>query len=188
MTTLLKATLITVTLALSACGSTPDRYAVTPPKITEKIRIGFSALEVKDVSLPFYAAADEIAIQGADGKLVTKKDLLWADSPERAIALELARSLATLSGARVASEPWPFEAFPDARLEVRFESLIAQSNGQFRATGQHFVGASSENRERSGTFDLAVPYDIDGGPQEIAQARGEIIRDLAAYIARKTLR
>ncbi len=186
--TFFKAAVFASTLALTACGSTPDRYTVTPPPVTEKVRIGFGSVEVKDVSLPSYAAADEIAIEGTDGKLVTNSDLLWADNPERAVALELARTLAKLSGARVASEPWPFDAFPDARLEVRFESLVAQSDGQFRASGQYFVGASNDRRERSGMFDLTVPFDIDGGPQAIAQARGLIIRDVATYIAQKGLR
>lgn len=184
----LKAVLLSAAIALSACNGSPDRYTVTPPEITEKVRIGFGSLEVKDVSLPSYAAADEIAVRDVDGKLVTKKDLLWADNPERAIALELARNFAKMSGARVASEPWPFDAFPDARLEVRFESLVAQSDGNFSTTGQYFVSTTDGGRERSGMFDLTVPYDTEGGPQAIAQARGLIVRDLATEIARKGLR
>ena len=140
------------------------------------------------MSLPAYAAADEIAVQDADGKLITQDSLLWADSPERAVALELARNLARLSGARIASEPWPFEAFPDARLDVRFESLVAEADGHFRASGQYFVGVSDGRRERSGLFDLSVPFDPEGGPPAIARARGQVILDLAAYIARKGLR
>ena len=183
-----KAALIAATLALTACSTSPDRYAVSAPVVTEKLRIGFNAVEVRDVSLTTYAAADEIAVQDADGKLVTSKDLLWADNPERAVALELARNLAKLSGVRVASEPWPFDAFPDARLEVRFESLIAKSNGEFHTSGQYFVGVPDGGRERSGMFDLAVAFDPEAGPQAIATARGQIILELASYIASKGLR
>jgi uncharacterized lipoprotein YmbA len=186
--TLFKTALVGASLILAACGAAPDRYAVTPPDVTQKLRIGFGAVEVRDVSLPAYAAADEIAIQDADGKLVTSGVALWADTPERAVALELARNLAKLSSARVASEPWPFEAFPDARLEVRFESLVAQSDGQFRAVGQYFVGVSDGRRERSGLFDLSVPFESTGGPQAVAKARGQIILDLAADIASKGLK
>lgn len=186
--TFLKPALAGIVLTLAACGGTPDRYAVTPPAVTETVRIGFRSVEVRDVSLPAYAAADEIAVQDADGKLVTQDSQLWADSPERAVALELARNLARLSGARIASEPWPFESFPDARLDVRFESLVAGADGQFRASGQYFVGVSSGRRERSGLFDLAVPFDPEGGPQAIARARGQVILDLATHIARQGLR
>ncbi len=180
--------LIGVAVALTACGGTPDRYSVAAPEVTQTSRIGFRAVEVRDVSLPAYAAADEIAVEDASGKLVSSSNTLWADSPERAVALELARHLARLSGARIASEPWPFESLPDARLEVRFESLVARADGQFRATGQYFVGVSDGRRERAGLFDLTVPFDPKGGPQAIAVARGQVVLDLAEYIARNGLR
>ncbi len=186
--TFFKPALIGVALTLSACGATPDLYSVATPAVTEKTRISFRMVEVRDVSLPSYAAADEIAVQDETGKLVTNDKALWADSPERAVALELAGILARLSGAQVASEPWPFEALPDARLDVRFESLLAGSDGQLRASGQYFVGVADGRRERSGQFDLSVPFDPEGGPQAIAQARGRVILDLATKIAKEGLR
>lgn len=175
-------------LTLAACTGTPDRFAVNPPAVTDSVRIAFQSVEVRDVSLPAYAAADEISVQEGDGTLVTNDGVLWADAPERAVALELAGNLAKLSRARVASEPWPFEAFPDARLEVRFESLVAGADGQFRTSGQYFVGVADGGRERSGLFALTSPYDPEGGPQAIAQARGQIILDLASLIAKQGLR
>ncbi len=170
---------------LAACGA-PDSIVVQTPSITETLRIGFRSVEVKDVSLPSYAAADEIAQQTPDGSLITSK-VLWADSPERAVGLELTRNLARLTRARIASEPWPFEEDAAASLDVRFSDLIAGTDGVFRATGQYFVGVY-EGRERSGLFDLSVSYDPKGGPAAIASARGQIILDLAKYIARKGLR
>jgi uncharacterized lipoprotein YmbA len=170
---------------LTACG-TPDRIVVQAPTISETVRIGFRSVEVKDVSLPSYAAADEIAQQAPDGSLITSK-VLWADSPDRAIGLELSRNLARLTRARIASEPWPFEENAAAALDVRFSDLVAGTDGTFRAAGQYFVGVY-EGRERSGLFDLTVAYDPKGGPAAIARARGQIIFDLAKYIARKGLR
>ncbi len=170
---------------LAACGA-PDSIVVQSPAITETVRIGFRSLEVKDVSLPSYAAADEIAQQSPDGSLITSK-VLWADSPDRAIGLELSRNLARLTRARIASEPWPFEEDAAAALDVRFSDLVAGTDGNFRAAGQYFV-AVYEGRERSGLFDLSVAYDPKGGPAAIANARGQIILDLAKYIASKGLR
>ncbi|KIN68118.1 putative, lipoprotein [Sulfitobacter donghicola DSW-25 = KCTC 12864 = JCM 14565] len=172
-------------LLLAACGD-PDLVAVNPPAIKETVRIGFASVEVKDVSLPSYAAADEIAQQAPDGTMITSK-VLWADSPERAVGLELSRNLARLSRKRVASEPWPFEEDAAATLDVRFTDLVAGTDGVFRASGQYFVGVY-EGRERSGLFDLSVPYDPEAGPAAIAQARGQVVLDLAKYIARKGLR
>ena len=178
---------MSLVFVLASCGAT-DRYPVSAPQVTEQVRIAFNSVEVRDVSLPSYAAADEIHRQDASGKLVSDRSVLWADSPERAVALELSRNLAQLTRARVASEPWPFESFPDARLEVRFESLIAGPDGVFRTSGQYFVGVQDGQRERSGLFDLSVPFAVGGGPQAIAQARGQIVLDLASFIARNGLR
>lgn len=175
-------------MGLSACGAPPELYPVAPPSVEQTQRIAFRSVEVRDVSLPAYADANEIAVEDANGKLVTDSAVLWADAPARAIGLELTRNLSRLSGARIASEPWPFESFPDARLDVRFETLLAGANGQFRATGQYFVSVSDGGRERAGLFDLAVPFDPEGGPQAIAAARGQVIFDLAVYIARNGLR
>ena len=118
--------------------------------------------------------------------MVTSK-VLWADAPERAIGLELSRNLARLTKRRIASEPWPFEEDAAASLDVRFADLVAGTDGVFRATGQYFVGVY-EGRERSGQFELSVAYDPDGGPGAIARARGQIVLDLAKFIAREGLR
>lgn len=170
---------------LAACGTT-DRIAVKPPVISETVRIGFNSVEVKEVSLPSYAAADELATQAPDGMLLTSK-ILWADAPERAISLELSRNLARLTGARIAARPWPFEENASATLDVRFVELVAGTDGRYSATGQYFVGVV-EGRERDGLFDLSVAYDPEGAPASIAQARGQIILDLARFLAREALR
>ena len=171
-------------LFLAACSGNAARFAVNTPAVTEQERIVFASVEVRDVSLPSYAAADEIAIQAEDGTLTSSSDVLWADAPERAIALELSQNLARLTGRRVASEPWPFQAFADARLEVRFAELVAKSSGAFHTSGQYFVAVTDGRRERSGLFDLSVPFDPDGGPGAIAAARGQLILDLARFIVR----
>lgn len=174
-------------LTLAACGNA-DRFAVNPPAVTEKVQIAFGAVEVRDVSLPSYAAADEISTQTEDGTLISSKSVLWADAPERAVALELSRNLARLTGRRIASEPWPFEARADARLELRFAELVATEAGEFRTSGQYFVGVSDGRRERSGLFDLKVAFDPKGGPNAIAAARGQLILDLATYVAKNGLK
>ena len=173
---------------LTACTTTADRYAVPSVEVAQQQRIAFRSVEVREVSLPAYAASDEITTQDADGRLVSAGSVLWADTPGRAVALELSRYLAQITGARVASAPWPFEAFADAMLDVRFERLVAQADGVFRATGQYFVGVTDGRRERSGFFDLTAPFDPEAGPGAIAAARGQIIADLAAFVARDGLR
>lgn len=184
--TFMKSLVAAAALALlTACGA-PDSIAVQSPAVTETVSIGFASVEVKDVSLPTYASADAVAQQAPDGSMVTSK-VLWADAPERAIGLELSRNLARLTKKRIAAEPWPFEENAVATLDVRFADLVAGTDGVFRATGQYFVGVY-EGRERSGLFELSVAYDPKGGPAAIARARGQIILDLAKFIARDGLR
>jgi uncharacterized lipoprotein YmbA len=171
---------------LSACGAS-DRYVIPPMQAAQSQRIAFGAVEIRTISLPAYAADNEIVLRSAEGRLVGGGEL-WADTTDRAIALELSRHLAQISGARVASNPWPFEALPDARLDLRFESFLPGEDGQFRATGQYFVAVGDGRRERSGLFDLAVPFDPVAGPSAIAAARGQVILDLASFLARNALR
>ena len=184
---MIRPALFVLVMTLGACASDANRYAVTPPEVSERIRIAFGSVELREVSLPTYAAADEIHQEAPDGVLKSTTDVLWADAPERAIALSLSRNLAQLTRARVASDPWPFEEFPDARLDVRFEELLARADGRYQASGQYFV-AVEEGRERSGLFDLTVTYDPVGGAAAIAEARGALILNVATEIAREGLR
>lgn len=176
-----------VGVVLAGCGGTADLYSVPAAEASERIAISAGSVEVREVSLPAYAASDAIAVEGAGGVLLTDDDVRWADSPERAVSLELTRHLAQLTGARVASEPWPFDEFPQATVEVRFESLIAGADGQFRGRGQYFVSTEEGARDHAHLFDLTVPYDPAGGPAAIAAARAQIVLDLARDIARDGL-
>jgi uncharacterized protein len=188
MTHALRALLAGLTLTLAACGGNSESFAVRAPQPAEQVRIAFGAVEVRDVSLPTYAASDEIYVQDGGGKLNSSSKVLWADLPERAVALELSQNLARMTGRRIASEPWPFEAYPDARLEVRFAELVATTAGEFRTSGQYFVGVLDGGQERSGLFNLSVRYNPDGGPAAIAAARGQLILNLATFIAKEGLR
>ena len=172
---------------LAACGS-PELVSVSAPEITKKSSIAFASVEVRNVSLPSYAATDEIHIRAEDGTLSSPSSVLWSDAPERSIALELSQNLARLTGRRVASEPWPFEEFAAARLEIRFADLVANTTGEFRTSGQYFVSVRDGGRERSGLFDLSVSFDPKGGPNALAAARGQLILDLAAFVAKNGLR
>lgn len=175
-------------IILTACGDGPaSRYSVPQPLVDETIRISYGSVEVRDVSLPTYAASDEIHRE-IEGALTSSTSVLWADAPARAVSLALSRNLASLTNAKVANEPWPFQSFPQARVEVRIEEMLAGSDGFFRLKGQYFVGSTRGNREHSELFEMFDAYDVEGGPQAIAVARGQVILDLARDIARKGLR
>lgn len=173
---------------LSACASGPARFAV--PTVTPDLRqqISYRSVELREVSLPVYAQSEEISIERLDGGITREAGLLWADLPARAMTLDLGRALRTITGAQIAPEPWPFDARPQARLEVRVEEMLASERGEFRLAGQYFVAAfDGSERGRAQSFALSVPL-VDVDPATIAAARGQVTVMLAETIARDGLR
>ncbi len=168
---------------LASCGQPSVRYAAAPVASGDRISIGLSKLEVREVSLPAYARSEEIWREAENGALTSDAATLWADDPARGVTMELSHHLATMSGARVAAEPWPFEDLPQARLVVRVQEMVAGADGQFRISGQYFVAHLEGGRDRSGEFDIAAPFSVDGGAPAIAGARAAAVRDLARLIA-----
>lgn len=186
--TLKPAFALTFVAALAACGGTVERFAVPAPVETAVPRITsrYGTIEVRQVSLPTYAASEEIASRGQGGAITSDKSLLWADEPARAITLELARVLSVMTRAQVAAEPWPFLDRAAALVDVRVEEMVADADGAFRLSGQYYVAPDSGIGGRSGLFEISAPI-LGEGAGAIAAARGVAVRDLAEQIARNGL-
>jgi uncharacterized lipoprotein YmbA len=170
---------------LGACshGENTARYMIDPPLTGERVPDRLGTAELKDVSLPEYAAAGEISWQTEDGAVRSNTKKLWADTPQRAFTQTLARTISDLSGATVIAEPWPLAEPPRRRLEVRVEKALAQSDGVYRLSGRYFVSdeaAGGANQARS--FDISVPL-ADDEPGTIARAQSQAITQLARQIA-----
>ncbi|MCE0505090.1 MULTISPECIES: PqiC family protein [unclassified Roseivivax] len=173
-------------LLVAACGPEP-RFAspISPPEA--RVASAFPSLEVVEVTLPSYAADEQIFQRGADGA-IAPAGTLWADLPARAITLQLSRDLAVITGVTVAPEPWPFRPFPAARVDVRLEEMLATSEGTFRLAGQYFVAPEAGGRATAGQFAIVEPIQGDtGSAAAIATARGRAVARLAEQIAREGL-
>lgn len=176
-------------LAFAGCGSEPSRFAVPQVTPVDRVPVSYRAIAVAEVDLPTYAELEEIAVAGPGGVVETRTDTLWADAPSRAMTLELARTLTQITGAMVAPEPWPFRDPPNAVVDVRVESILAEAAGTFRLTGQVFVAPDAPGRRgRARLFDIATPYDPEAGLPAIAAARAASVAKLASLIAREGLR
>lgn len=186
----MRAFLPLVVLLLAACSSGGGvRYAVPQVPVEARIPIAFASVEVIDVTLPTYAQGEEISVGLATGGIQRQDGLLWADIPARAVTLDLTRALGLITGAQVASSPWPFDRRPAARVEVRIEEFLPMETGAFRLSGQYFVGAfDGSERARARSFALSVPFDPAGGAPAIAAARGAATVLLAETIAQDGLR
>lgn len=101
---------------LGAC-SNPEktgRFLIDPPVAGVQVPNRLGTAELKDVSLPEYAADQEVAFQTGDGAVRSNSDNLWADDPARSFTTTLARAISDVSGATVISEPWPLAQPPPA--------------------------------------------------------------------------
>lgn len=175
--------------ALAACGPAPLRLTTPPPVTAERVSVGYSTIEVLDVSLPEYAADDRIFVQVPGGALTPVSGAVWADDPARALTLELSLTLADLTGARVAPEPWPFVEPPEALVDVRLAEIVADASGAFLLRGQYFVASREETaRDRAREFRIAIPLPPEPGPAAIAAARSQATAALARQIATDGLR
>ncbi|WP_246448975.1 PqiC family protein [Paracoccus amoyensis] len=172
-------------LALTAC-SNPEktaRYLIDPPPAIGQVPNRLGTAELKDVSLPGYASDEEVAYQTPDGAVRSSPRNLWADNPERAFTLTLARAISDASGATVIGEPWPLAEPPQRVLEVRVERALAQANNTYRLSGRYFVSddrGGGTNHARN--FDIVVPMQSES-PGQTAAAASQAISLLAQQIA-----
>lgn len=178
-------------LAVLGC-SNPEatgRYLIDMPSLEKSLPNRLGAVEIREVSLPDYAAGQEVAWQTEDGAVRSNPDQVWADAQPRAVTLELARQISNVSGAVVIAEPWPLAQPPSRRLEVRVEQMLARADGTFRLAGQYFVTPDLGGRGADVVrrFDIAVPIVTgEGNPQDpalIAKAQARAVQSLAQQIA-----
>ncbi|OYX43015.1 MAG: hypothetical protein B7Z02_10110 [Rhodobacterales bacterium 32-67-9] len=180
---ILRAGTLVFSLLLAACGADNSaRYLVDAPAAEKARNVRVRSIEVRDVVLPAYAAAIEIAQQDETGALRNVPDTLWADEPVRGMTAALARSLDLGSSATVAAEPWPLDAPADVQLTVRVERMIAGADGNFAFSGQYAISApNGAVRERLERFDIRIPLAAPDAPA-IAKATGQGIAALADAI------
>ncbi len=185
---MMRASSLLLVLLLAACGADNSaRYLVDAPAAETTRSVRVRSIEVRDVVLPAYASAIEIAQQDETGALRNVPDTLWADEPVHGMTAELARSLDIGSSATVAAEPWPLETPADVQLTVRVERMIAGADGTFTLSGQYAISApDGAVRERLERFDIRISLTTPDAPgiaaatgQAVAALAGEIIATLA---------
>lgn len=171
---------------LAACSDPTKtaRYQIDPVPAQKSLPNRLGQAELREVSLPQYAAGQEIPFQTEDGALRSSPDNVWADDPPRAVTLALSRQISEVSGATVLAEPWPLSEGPDRRIEVRIEKMLPSATGQLQVAGVYFISPTgfSGGGDVVRRFDFAVPI-AQEGPGGIAAAQSEAVAELARRIA-----
>lgn len=180
-------TALGLAVLLTACGGKDIRFSQPEIAPATRVSTAYRSIEVATVSLPTYAESEEIMAQAPDGG-ISALGPLWADEPGRAVTLQLARDLGTITGRLSAPEPWPFRDYADVKLDVRVESFVATAGGMFLMSGQYFVAPDTGGANRSKAFRIEVPIAGKGGPEAIATARAAAVSQLAVAIAKNGLR
>lgn len=178
---------VVAVLGLAACTADEIRFASTAVEPTARITTRYSSVEVAEVTLPVYADSEEIFTEDATGAL-TALGPLWADDPSRAMTLQISRDLASITGAKVAPEPWPFRDYAAAKVDIRIEEMVATRSGLFRISGQFFVAPDAGGADRSVQFSVSAPFPSSASASQIAAARAVATTKLAEDIAARGLR
>lgn len=143
---------------LAACTSAPEpRIQLAPVTVNPVAATSVArSIELREVSLPYYAQGEQIGVEQADGTVSLRNDVLWADLPPRALTMRLAQTLAArLPETAVAAEPWPMLSRADLRVEVQVSRAVGQVGGEYVLEGQYFIIALNR-----GTFEHAQSFAI----------------------------
>jgi uncharacterized lipoprotein YmbA len=174
--------------AMTACAAPADRLAMTPAPSALELRPLVRSAMIRTVSLPTYAAAEEIAFETTAGLIATNDAVLWADDPERAVTLVISETVGEILNTDVGPDPWPFVGLPDVAIDIRVTQMLAGADGQFRLTGQFFVGGDGiDFRNSAHRFAISQPMP-DQSLSSIATAQAAALLVLSEDIAQTLAR
>ena len=149
-------------LLLAACatgGAEQTRYYLLPkPKPVERVVFAGDTVALRELDLPLYARAAEIAFLDANGAVSLADEDRWADEPARAATRALAGSLRDSLGTPVVVEPWGRAVEPVLRIDVVVDRFIGALGGEVTLVGDFQIVSLDDRKTVSAQgFDIAVP-------------------------------
>ncbi|MFZ3584237.1 PqiC family protein [Loktanella sp. DJP18] len=176
---------LAVLVTVAACSSTITRLNMPNVVPTASVRSDVGSVMIRTVTLPTYAATEEISIETAPGVITTDGDLLAADDPVRGVTLALTQGVSEILDSTVGPDPWPFAGLPDVAVDVQVSEMLGSVvTDTFRLAGQYYVGGDGiDYPDRTYSFDFTVPMPTADIPGAVA-AQGVAVAQLAEEIAR----
>ncbi len=151
---------VVLSLVISGCAivtSDPTLLRMTDVSSDLTRQIRAESVLLRTVSLPEYAAGEDIVRETSSGTLDAVPNMAWADLPERSVTLALSRHLGKITGALVGPEPWPMEGLADAMVDIRIEDMFASADQNYVIRGQYFIsGVKRKVTPRARAFDVVV--------------------------------
>ncbi|WP_439155945.1 PqiC family protein [Yoonia sp.] len=183
-----KLTILAITALVAGCTPPADRLAMPALQSQLQLQPRVNSALLRTVSLPTYAAVEEIAVETQTGLIGANQNVFWADDPQRAVTLVLTRNLSDILSIDVGPEPWPFVELADVAVDVRVAQMLAGADGIFRLSGQFYVGGDRiAYRNSTHRFAIAVPMP-DQSLGSIADAQARALLKLSEQIARTLAR
>ena len=169
---------------LSGCtGTSHDRFLIEPVAAATSVKTDARTISITTVNLPTYAKESGIFVQNGAGAIVAIPKADWADDTERAMRLFLVRSLADISGAQVASDPWPLGGVPEAEIRIDVEQMLVDSSNTMRLSGQFSIRRDrAESRSRIRQSNITTKARSNSAADVVA-AHGEAWQELAKVLA-----
>ena len=152
---------LTLAALLAACAGGAEeqtRYYLLPKvKPTERVVFTDNTVALRELDLPLYARAAEIAYLDPNGSVTLADEDRWADEPARSSTRALAASLREALGAPVVVEPWGRTVDPVLRIDVVVDRFIGTPGGEVALTGDFQIVRLDDRKTVS-----AQGFDITG--------------------------
>ena len=177
--------LCALTMLLTACASAqPPAHYLLPALQTEtRVQSALSTIAVREIAMPLYARAAQVATLNAEGAATLSDDHRWADEPQRAATNALVATLSDVLQTRVVAEPWPAAERPDLRVDVTVERFIGALGGDVALTGQYRIVAPAGGLRAADRFSYTVPTGA-AGYAALTKAHALALQALGEDIAR----
>ncbi len=170
---------------LSGCATTPEPiyYLLPTPDVKASAEYTGGTIAVRELALPLYARAQQVASLAEDGSVFLSDDHRWADEPARASTRTFVAALKQSTDAPIVAEPWPASVSPAVRIDVAVDRMIGDlTGGSLEFTGQYRIVRTGNDNDRQDSFAYRIP--IDGaGYKSLAAAHSTAISTLAEDIA-----
>lgn len=170
-------------LTLTACatgGEDETRYYLLPkPKPAERVVFAGDTVALRELDLPLYARAAEIAFLDEAGAVTLSETDRWADEPPRAMTRALASSLREALDTPIVVEPWGRAVEPVLRIDIVVDRFIGAPGGEVALSGDFQIVSLDTRRTVSAQgFDIAVPVGA-GGVEALVNAHSTALARLS---------